>query len=219
MAEQLLDRIRREITERKNKRARHTRRAAALRRRWRHSRPAELAARSLRGSRSGAMRLPGAPRGENRAKLLSAVADRPGATTAQLAQVTGISREPWRARSPSSLPTASLSARRSPPAVSASSTSPVRPRATRRLPKRARQRRTGQLIPARRTPPRSDRHRSAALSCAWRAPGIDLTSRAGRVRARCRDARPAPGLDEPACAVATRGDARPEDAVGGVRRP
>ena len=94
MPEQLLDRIRREGA--------HRAQGTSARGVWRKLRHLEaaLAALEARGA-PGAQptRKPQrrhaparAPRGEYTTKLLTAVADRPGATAAQLAQVTGISR-------------------------------------------------------------------------------------------------------------------------------
>ena len=99
MAEELLDRIRREIAERKE----------ASRAAFEESRRLEAALAALNAAAGGdaaapepaeSPRAPGrgrsasgrAPRGENRRRLLEALADRPGATAAQLAQVTGIAR-------------------------------------------------------------------------------------------------------------------------------
>src|SRR3954453_1931225 len=96
MAEELLDRVRREIRERRDQaRAAYeesNRLQAAL-----AALDAGLAAerRAQRRSADGPPRRRGAgraPRGQNRAQLLEAIADRPGATAAELAHIAGITR-------------------------------------------------------------------------------------------------------------------------------
>src|SRR4051794_31410277 len=96
MAEELLDRIRREIRKRRDQA-----RAA-----YDESRRLEAALAALDAGRAEAppaqrrsadgpsrrRRARRAPRGQNRARLLEAIADRPGATATELAQVAGIAR-------------------------------------------------------------------------------------------------------------------------------